>query len=1288
MSNPASVEPAEHARRVRAVFSTLLVALLPWLIAPGKVQPDTKLDLTVSPWLYLSRALEAWNSHAGLGELQNQAYGYLLPLGPIMALADSLTFSDWAAQRVWWSVLLVTAFGGTYFVARRVVGLSSDLALVAAALYALAPRVLSVLSQISVEAWPGALAPWFVLVAWSMVRPGTSTAQLVRAAAITSLLTISLGGVNATASAVVLGLPFFLLLTAPRSARPIRAVAFWLAAVVLGAAWWLIPLFVLAQFGYPFLDFIETARITTAVTSVPNVLRGADHWIAYILDSQSHPIWQAGWVQAQGLVAILTSTLIAGAAVAGLILLSRDPSKRHVARFAVLSAVFGVALMVLGHGQVAGSLVAEPVRAFLDGAGAALRNVHKADPLVRLPFALGVAYLLSQLRLSPRRAVRLGAVVVLVAALLSPMSLWAGRAGDANSYRQIPRSWTLAADQIDQLADQNGGSTLVLPAARTAEFGWGKTSDEPLSALAKSPIVVRAAAPLGHPGATRLLDAIDDAVATGATQPGLAQTLRRMGVARVVVRHGVLSLVQARPAEQVERTLAASTGFTRLQRFGDLTLWQVGDGKVEPVSIYSADKLTVAGGPEALLDLADQSLTASQAVTVQPGAELADVLTDSLRWRQFNSGRPTQLAYGPTLTAADTSALVIGSKDLPPAGEVQNQPVREWIGLADVQVSSSGSDPFARHFSGAAAGPAAAIDQDPATAWLTDEAKTGWLKLKYVEQTKLGTLTLTQAPGSTELAHVDLVVKSGKTSSRRQVKFNAGQAKLDLGEQPVSELKVVLPKANRELVRGLAEISSSAHQMGSRIALAGSVDLSSGQVLLSPLAEDPISPNWTFDSAAAADAAVGLRVRANPGERLNDLLDAPVQFQSDLATTSAKDRPGASFDADPETAWQVPAGVRSATVTVDFEKPTEFGKLSGAGTGLTAITVSAGGRTAKLSPSGGTLDLKSEQFVLQFYAKDASKSWQVPQFDWTAIEAKPAEVELACMTITIGGRQVRFGGPVSRDSLAAGAPIDLAACGDSKVKVAKSTVEVRTSMAEQVRIDQLTIGQGAPSTQVTREVRSGRLVGGQVEAKVGPGEEAVIALAQSANQGWRARTSDGKQLESLVVDGWRQGFVVPATAAATTIEIYFGPTTAQRAGLLAGPVVALVAFALLFWTRKSKLSWQLAEPETIHRRQWLGGAVCVLVGFAAGGVFGAALAVAAGSVPRRFLAPAALLTMTGVGVAMATLGVVDQGSSGAVLGQLGGLFTVSLLLRGLFDTAPTSSSDVQAAATTGSQLPG
>ena len=96
----------------------------------------------------------------------------------------------------------------------------------------------------------------------------------------------------------------------------------------------------------------------------------------------------------------------------------------------------------------------------------------------------------------------------------------------------------------------------------------------------------------------------------------------------------------------------------------------------------------------------------------------------------------------------------------------------------------------------------------------------------------------------------------------------------------------------------------------------------------------------------------------------------------------------------------------------------------------------------------------------------------------------------------------------------------------------------------------------------------------------------------------------------------------------------------------------------------------------------------MLVGFAAGGVFGAALAVAAGAVPRRFLAPAALLTMTGVGVAMATLGVVDQGSSGAVLGQLGGLFTVSLLLRGLFDTAPTSSSDVQAAATTGSQLPG
>jgi len=1274
VSSPEHVEPAEHARRVRAVFSTLLVAILPWLIAPGKVQPDTKLDLTISPWLYLSRATDAWNSHAGLGELQNQAYGYLFPFGPVMAVAQAVGMPAWAAQRLWWSLLLVVAFTGTYFVAKKVFGIGSDLALVAAALYALAPRVLTVLSQISIEAWPGAVAPWLVLVAWAMVRPrlagqGSARPVLLRAAAWTALLTLSLGGVNATASAVVLALPFAAILTAPANAHRWRALGFWAGGVLVGSAWWLVPLFVLAQYGYPFLDFIETARITTAVTSVPNVLRGADHWIAYILDSQSQPVWQAGWVQAQGLIAIVAGSVVAGAGAAGLIALSRDNRRRHAARFATLSAVMGVALMTVGHSQFAGSPIADPVRAFLDGSGAAFRNVHKADPLVRLPFAIGVAVLLSRARFSARRSVRVGAVGVIIAAVLSPMALWAGRGGDVNSYSQIPAAWTSAAREIDALADEFGGSTLVLPAARTAEFGWGKTSDEPLSALTKSPIVVRAAAPLGHPGATRILDAVDDAVATGKTQPGLAEALQRMGIARVVVRHGVLDLVESRPAERAEQTLAASPGFTKRESFTGLTIWQVGSGESAAMHSYPANDLVVSGGPEAVLELSAAGLATDRAVQIEPGSKAAQVLTDSLRWRQFNSGRPSQLAYGPTLPADDLAPTKIGAKDLPPAGNVANQPVRQWLGLADVSASSSAADPFGNAWAGTAAGPAGALDADPETAWLTDAQTDGNLVLTLPEPTALGTLSVTAAISADELKKITVVARGKNGTSTRQVlKFTNAKGHVELGNDPVSKLELVLPKARTELVRGIAEVSSSLHRWGSRLVLPGEVDFANGQLLLSPLPEDPSSPSWLFTSAAQGSARVELFARSRPGTELDDLLDSPVQFRSnDRVRTEATGRPGAAFDRDDETTWEVPAGTRSAVVDVTFAEPTTFGTIEVPAGSLSSIRVSASGRTDVLPASGGKSKLRATKFRLELVGIDSSTKWQVPEIVWSEIPAKKDTVALECSTVSVGDSSVSFGGLVARSALLDSAPVSLEPCGSGFVSIKPGTTSVVAAAPGPMKVERLTIGEATLPSSAVRKLVAGQLVGGRLHVSMAAGDDAIIAMTQSANNGWRAKTTAGVQLTPRVVDGWRQGFEVPASAA-EEIEVYFAPTTAQRAGLLTGPIALGLSLLVLLLTRRHRLTWPAESPSTVTRRSATGIGASTFLGFICGGVVGLGLGAIAWLLPRKWLVPAALGTMTLVGLALALLGVVEQSSAGAILGQIGGLFTLSLMIRGLFDT--------------------
>ncbi|MBC9224835.1 DUF3367 domain-containing protein [Aeromicrobium sp. 636] len=1263
------------------------MAILPWVVAPGRIQPDTKLDLTVAPWDYLSRALYAWNSHAGLGELQNQAYGYLFPLGPVMGLSEAAGLPDWAAQRIWWSLLLVVGFLGTHLVARRIVGLSTDLALVAAALYTLAPRVVTVLPEISIEAWPGAVAPWLVLVAWTMVRPGTTTRQLVRASAWTGLLTFALGGVNATASAVVLAMPLLVILTAPRAARRGRALLAWGTGVVVGAAWWLVPLLVLGRYGYPFLGFIETARITTAVTSVPNILRGADHWIAYILDAESHPVWQSGWVQAQGLVAIVSGMVVAGAGVAGLLLLGRDRERSHAVRFLVGSALVGVVAMAIGHAGALGSPFAGPVRDFLDGVGAALRNVHKADPLVRLPLALGVGVLVARGLGRSRRLPRAVTVAVVVAAIVSPTALWSGRGGDANSYAEIPAAWSQAAEEIDALAEQDGGSTLVLPAARTAEFTWGKTSDEPLVALADSPIIVRASAPLGHPGATRLLDRIDEAVSSGTAQPGLAQVLARMGVTRVVVRHGVLPLVQAVSADRVEQTLAASPGFTQQGRFGDLSVWTVDGASGDLVEAVHADAgVRVAGGPEALVDLTAQGLPPGTWTTIEPGAMDPDVVTDSVRWRQFNSGRPAQLAHGPTLTAEDDAPTVIGARDLPPAGDPATQPVREWVGLRDVHASSSGADPFASSWSGTRSGPAAALDGDSGTAWLTDEETAGRLTLTLPGPTRLGTVTVRAAETTPAVDAVTLVAHRPDGTSRRvRVTLDGGSGSADLGTERFDRLDVVLPTSPRPVVRGIAEVSSDAHAWGSRIAVPGTVDLADTSVVLSPLDEDAAAPRWAIRSTGAASVPVSVTARARRGSALETLLDAPTVFTSDdRMGDDPAHRPGAAFDGDPATSWRVPADRDAAEVEVQLPEGTSFGRLESTGTGLAAIRASAGGRVSTLPATGGSIERSGDRITLTFVRAPGEGDWAVPEVDFSAIE--PAEsLEVPCSPISVGDSVLRFGGTVDRADVAAGAPLELSPCGPSRARVDAGVVDVRADLPAPFEVERIVLGTFGPTPASGRTVESRETSPGRIVAEVGPGEDAVLLTTQGANDGWRA-TADGRELDPVVVDGWRQGFRLPA-AVSGEVVIDFAPTNAHRWGLAIGPVALLLLLAVLLVTRRSRLPWdRWPAPDSVPDRR-IGWAVSGVVGLLCGGPAGLGAAVVAWCVPRRFVVPAAIVAMTVGGAAMAALGVVERTSAGAILGQAAGLFTLALVCRAPFERALPSGSDARPATTTPTPAP-
>jgi arabinofuranan 3-O-arabinosyltransferase len=130
------------AWRARLVLGFLVLIALCFHQAPGKIVADSKLDLTAGPGGFLARSLHLWDPQGAFGQLQNQAHGYLLPMGPFHWRLDALSVPDWVTQRLWWSVVLCVAFLGVWKLCNALDYGVPWTCFAAALLYALSPHML------------------------------------------------------------------------------------------------------------------------------------------------------------------------------------------------------------------------------------------------------------------------------------------------------------------------------------------------------------------------------------------------------------------------------------------------------------------------------------------------------------------------------------------------------------------------------------------------------------------------------------------------------------------------------------------------------------------------------------------------------------------------------------------------------------------------------------------------------------------------------------------------------------------------------------------------------------------------------------------------------------------------------------------------------------------------------------------------------------------------------------------------------------------------------------------
>ncbi|HEX2578383.1 MAG TPA: alpha-(1-_3)-arabinofuranosyltransferase family protein, partial [Aquihabitans sp.] len=128
----------------------------------GDLLPETKLDLLVDPGRFLSRATFFWDASADFGRIQNQAVGYLWPMGPFFLEGDALGIPPWFVQRLWLAALVVLALWGMHAVLRNLEVGTPASRVVGAATYALAPSFLATMIYQSAAQIPVAALPWIV----------------------------------------------------------------------------------------------------------------------------------------------------------------------------------------------------------------------------------------------------------------------------------------------------------------------------------------------------------------------------------------------------------------------------------------------------------------------------------------------------------------------------------------------------------------------------------------------------------------------------------------------------------------------------------------------------------------------------------------------------------------------------------------------------------------------------------------------------------------------------------------------------------------------------------------------------------------------------------------------------------------------------------------------------------------------------------------------------------------------------------------------------------------------
>ncbi|MFI8091745.1 alpha-(1-_3)-arabinofuranosyltransferase family protein [Streptomyces sp. NPDC086080] len=622
--------------------------------------------------------------------------------------------------------------------------------------------------------------------------------------------------------------------------------------------------------------------------------------------------------------------------------------------------------------------------------------------------------------------------------------------------------------------------------------------------------------------------------------------------------------------------------------------------------------------------------------------------------------------------------------------------------------------------------PVHAFDGDPGTAWVegAEGSPNGqWLRIgfdrAYDMPDSIGLTPLPQEGVRAAATRVRVETENGSVTGFLRANGTAQRIEAPAGSTQWMKLTIVDSTAERPGLTGagFSEVDLPGVRVTRLLRLPGDAEKSTATARIISLhrAADPTGLSLAsgetglrrrFDTPAAGPYEVAASAVAVPGEALDRLLYevAPEQQRRITATADSTARLGAGLsarnltDGDLTTAW-IAGGRPTVHLSWPEKKPVGELVLAPAG-GLSSraaevhisspdgaviagvddngwvrfppittdrldITVT---RTAPLTlhnPAVGE-DMQLPVGLTEAYLP-ALDEYRTPQPHETR------EFSLACgkgPVLTVDGTRYLTSVRGTVRDLVERRPVEVTLCqgaGDNPaLELSRGTHRVEGDDAGPLVLTDVTLTHGTvpEASAAARELSIRDWLGDRREVAVGPGAASYLTMHENHNDGWKA-TLNGEELTPLRLDGWQQGWRVPAGEGGT-VKLSYTPATTYDAGLIGSGAGIAVLIGLVLWRRRAA-NPDAPQPAPPAPGVWLGTVALTLVGVVIAGWWALlvpALALLARHRPA-LLVPIAFAGLAGAGVTAAIGAGEPVGTGTGAFGHVAQLLALTGLFAGL-----------------------